>query len=64
MSASNINTNYGTKVKYESRYFTFGSKSKITPSLSVIVQFLIGQLEAVDCKLATIEKGGNDDRQG
>lgn len=30
MSANNINTNYGTKVKYELRYFTFEPKNKIT----------------------------------
>jgi len=33
MSVSNVDTSYGTKVKYESRYFTFGSKTKITQFL-------------------------------
>lgn len=61
MNANNVDTIYGIKVKYEFRYFTFDPKSKITiPSLA-IVQSIIGQLEAVDCKLATIEKGGYND---
>lgn len=61
MSASNVDTNYGTKVKYESRYFTFGSKTKITLSSLAIVQSEIRQLETMDCKFASFEKGGYDD---
>ena len=61
MNANNVDTIYGTKVKYELRYFTFGSKSKITlPSLA-IGQSEIGQLEAIDCKFTSVEKGGYDD---
>lgn len=33
MNANNVNTIYGTKVKYELRYFTFGPKTKITQFL-------------------------------
>ena len=61
MSASNVDTIYGKKVKYESRYFTFGSKTKITLSSLSIVQSEIRQLKAVDCKIASFEKGGYDD---
>lgn len=61
MSASNVDTIYEKKVKYESRYFTFGSKTKITLSSLAIVQSEIGQLEAVNCKFASFEKGGYDD---
>lgn len=61
MSVNNIDTSYGTKVKYKSRYFTFGSKTKITLSSLAIVQSEIGQLETVDCKFASFEKGGYDD---
>lgn len=59
MSVSNVDTSCGTKVKYESCYFTSGSK--ISLSSLAIVQFLIGQLEAVDCKFTSFEKGGYDD---
>ena len=61
MSANYINTNYGTKVKYESRYFTFGSKTKITLSSLAIIQSEIRQLKAVNCKFVSFEKGGYDD---
>lgn len=61
MSASNVDTIYGTKVKYESRYFPFGSKTKITLSSLAIVQSEIRQLKAVNCKIASFEKGGYDD---
>lgn len=61
MIANKVNTIYGTKVKYESRYFTFGSKTKIKQFSSAIVQSTIRQLETVDFKLFAIEKGGYDD---
>lgn len=61
MSVSNVNTSYGTKVKYASRYFTFDSKTKIALSSLAIIQSEIGQLEAVVCKIASFEKGGYDD---
>lgn len=61
MNVDNVDTNYRTKVKYESRYFTFGSKTKITLSSLAIVQSKIGQLEAMYCKIASFEKGGYDD---